>query len=66
LYSIYRTLEKTDVNSPVSRLELSNLEVSYLIAKYDLIQKKEIKIAINKGDYKNQQNMYVVVNQGEI
>ncbi|UTZ29626.1 DUF5011 domain-containing protein [Vibrio campbellii] len=66
LYSIYRTLEKTDANSPESRLELSNLDVSYLISKYDLIQKKEIKIAINKGDYKNQQNMYVVVNQGEI
>ncbi|RDX38096.1 DUF5011 domain-containing protein [Vibrio campbellii] len=60
LYSIYRILEKADSKYT------TNWDVFYLIAKYDLIQKKEIKIAINKGDYKNQQNMYVVVNQGEI
>ncbi|WP_285384220.1 DUF5011 domain-containing protein [Vibrio sp. B181a] len=60
LYSIYRILEKTDSHHS------TNWDVFYLIAKYDLIQKKEIKIAINKGDYKNTVNMYVVVNQGEI
>ncbi|MCE7729015.1 immunoglobulin-like domain-containing protein [Vibrio campbellii] len=62
LYSIYRILEKTDLQSAY----YTKLDVFYLIAKYDLIQKKEIKIAINKGDYKNKNNMYVVVNQGEI
>ncbi|MCR9908627.1 DUF5011 domain-containing protein [Vibrio campbellii] len=60
LYSIYRILEKTDSHHS------TNWDVFYLIAKYDLIQKKEIKIAINKGDYKNTVNMYVVVNQGKI
>nr|WP_240334968.1 DUF5011 domain-containing protein [Vibrio sp. LB10LO1] len=63
LYSIYRILDKGDVESHQDR---GKWDVSYLIAKYDLIQKKEIKIAINKGDYKNKENMYVVVNQGEI